>query len=499
MNKLQLLRELRRHINLSQKRSLAHEQNKTAKILMYIGSGFVLLYLVFIAIMVAMVALDSESYTSYEIIFGLAPFILVLDFLLRFIAQQTPVQLVKPYMLLPIPRYTCVEMFIISSVVSPNNFVCMAFTVPYVIMTVIFSEGFFAALAVIVAFQLLVVINSQWYMLVRTLINQNLKWWALPVVVYAVMFSPAYLQDFDELFSLFSSLGEGFAFWHPLYYLVLLLLLAAFVEVNKRVQFHFTYAESAGTEEKKLKTVSEFRLFDRYGDMGEYLKLEVKSLMRNKNMRKSFLFGSIFVIVLSLVISFTNIYDDDVYKAFWVVYTFVLYGSLMMIKIMSAEGNYIDGLMIHKENIMQLLRAKYYFYCLMLSLPFLLMLPTVFMGKYTLLSLLSMMFFTAGPVYCLLMQMAVYNRQTIPLNTKFISKGNIENNYFQVVAELLAMFAPVFIISVLKAFCGETVTYVILLLVGLVFVSAHKLWIRNIYNRFMKRRYTNMESFRATR
>ena len=203
--------------------------------------------------------------------------------------------------------------------------------------------------------------------------------------------------------------------------------------------------------------------------------------------------------MLSLVISFTDLYDDDVYKAFWVVYTFVLYGALMMIKIMSAEGNYIDGLMIHKENIMQLLRAKYYFYSMMLLLPFLLMLPTVFTGKYTLLSMLSMMSFTAGPVYCLLMQMAVYNRQTIPLNTKFISKGNIENNYFQLVAEMLAMFAPVCIISVLKALCGETVTYVILLLVGLVFVSAHKLWIRNIYRRFMKRRYANMESFRATR
>ncbi len=499
MNKLQLLRELRRHIKLSERRSLAYEQNKAAKLLMYLGGAFVLLYLVFIAIMLAVVALGAESYTSYEILFGLLPFFLVIDFLFRFLAQQTPVQLVKPYMLLPIPRYTCVEMFIISSVVSPNNFVWLAVTVPYAIMTVLFSEGFFAALAVVVAFQLLIVVNSQWYMLVRTLINQSLKWWALPVAVYAVIFSPAYLQDFDKLFSLYSALGGGFAFWHPLYYLAVLLLLAAFVEVNKRVQFHFTYNESAGTEEKKLKTVSELRLFDRYGDMGEYLKLEVKSLMRNKNMRKSFLFGTIFVVVLSLVISFTDLYDDDVYKAFWVVYTFVLYGALMMIKIMSAEGNYIDGLMIHKENIMQLLRAKYYFYSMMLLLPFLLMLPTVFTGKYTLLSMLSMMSFTAGPVYCLLMQMAVYNRQTIPLNTKFISKGNIENNYFQLVAEMLAMFAPVCIISVLKALCGETVTYVILLLVGLVFVSAHKLWIRNIYRRFMKRRYANMESFRATR
>ncbi|MGN1375444.1 MAG: DUF5687 family protein [Prevotella sp.] len=142
---------------------------------------------------------------------------------------------------------------------------------------------------------------------------------------------------------------------------------------------------------------------------------------------------------------------------------------------------------------------KYYFYSAMLIMPFILMLPTVFTGKYSILMLLSMITFSIGPVYCLLMQMAVYNRQTMPLNAKFISKGNMENNYFQVVAELLAMFCPVIFISVLKAFFSENVTFIILLVIGLIFIVFHKLWLRNIYMRFMSRRYRNMESFRATR
>ena len=171
----------------------------------------------------------------------------------------------------------------------------------------------------------------------------------------------------------------------------------------------------------------------------------------------------------------------------------------MLIKIMSPEGNYIEGLMVHKENIIQLLKAKYYFSSSMLLLPFLLMLPTVFMEKYTLLTLFSMMCFTAGPIYCLLMQMAVYNRQTIPLNTKFISKGNIENNYFQLAAELVAMFAPVIFISLSKTLFNETLAYIILLTLGIIFIAIHNLWIKNIYMRFMKRRYLNMDGFRATR
>lgn len=499
MNKLHLFRALRHHIKLAEKRSVAYEQNKVAKVLLYIGGSFVVLYLVFIAIMLALIANTSSSQTTYEFLFGLLPFFLAADFLVRFISQQTPVQLIKPYSLLPISKYTCVEMFVLSSVVSPNNLVWTAVTVPYVLMTTLFCDGFWASMGIVVSFQLLVTVNSQWYMLVRTLINQSLKWWVLPIAVYALVFSPLYCDSIDTLFDIYSSLGRGFAFWHPLHYFGLLLVLFAFIELNKRMQFHFTYLENANVEAPKMRSVSEFRMFDRFGQTGEYLKLEIKSLIRNKNMRKSFVFSTLFTIFLSLVVSFTDLYQDDFSKIFWVAYVFMLYGANTLMKIMCAEGNYIDFLAVHKENIMQLLRAKYFFYGSMLVLPFLLMLPTVFTGKHSLLALFSMMCFTAGPVYCLFMQMAVYNRQTMPLNTKFISKGNVENNYFQIVALLLAMFLPVIVISSLRTMFSENTAYLVLLVFGIAFIATYCLWIANIYRRFMKRRYVNMESFRATR
>ena len=499
MNKLHLFRALRHHIKLAEKRSVAYEQNKVAKVLLYIGGSFVVLYLVFIAIMLALIANTSSSQTTYEFLFGLLPFFLAADFLVRFISQQTPVQLIKPYSLLPISKYTCVEMFVLSSVVSPNNLVWTAVTVPYVLMTTLFCDGFWASMGIVVSFQLLVTVNSQWYMLFRTLINQSLKWWVLPIAVYALVFSPLYCDSIDTLFDIYSSLGRGFAFWHPLHYFGLLLVLFAFIELNKRMQFHFTYLENANVEAPKMRSVSEFRMFDRFGQTGEYLKLEIKSLIRNKNMRKSFVFSTLFTIFLSLVVSFTDLYQDDFSKIFWVAYVFMLYGANTLMKIMCAEGNYIDFLAVHKENIMQLLRAKYFFYGSMLVLPFLLMLPTVFTGKHSLLALFSMMCFTAGPVYCLFMQMAVYNRQTMPLNTKFISKGNVENNYFQIVALLLAMFLPVIVISSLRTMFSENTAYLVLLVFGIAFIATYSLWIANIYRRFMKRRYVNMESFRATR
>ena len=172
---------------------------------------------------------------------------------------------------------------------------------------------------------------------------------------------------------------------------------------------------------------------------------------------------------------------------------------MLLIKVMGAEGNYIDGLMVHKENILQLLHAKYYFYLALLLLPLVIMIPTVFMGKYSLLQLVATMFFGGGPVYCAFMQMAVWNKMTMPLNTKLVARANVETNWFAVIVEMLAMFSPVIFIAIVSSFCSETTSFIIMLIVGLAFIAASPYWMRNIYNRFMRVRYKNMESFRATR
>ena len=499
MNRFQLFKELRRHIKLSEKRSPVYEQNKTAKAIIYLMGGFMVVYLLFISVMFAMIANSSRTFTACEFLFGLLPFLLTADFLLRFLGQQTPAQLIKPYLLLPIPKYACVESFIMSSMVTPNNLIWLFITVPYAIMSILFSSGFWASLGFIIGFQLIIIINSQNYMLWRTLITKKIFWWIGPIIIYGAMFLIWIIKDFDAMFDSFAAVGEGVASWNILYYLGIFTILALFFFINREVQYHITYTETTESKNTQMKTVTEFRLFERFGEMGEYLKLEVKSIMRNKNMRNSFLYSTIFTIILSLIISYTDMYDGSFNSKFFMVYVFIINGAMLLVRIMGAEGNYIDGLMIHKENILQLLHAKYYFYCALLLLPLLIMIPTVFMGKYTLLMLIAMMAFTAGPVFFMLMQMAVWNKQTVPLNSKLVSKGNVETNWFAFGVEMAAMFAPVAIIFILQMFMSETATYATMLVIGLLFIATHNIWLRNIYQRFMVRRYENMESFRATR
>lgn len=502
MTIFEIFKTLRKHRKLAEKRSVSFEQNKAAKYLIWFVAAFVIIYLIFFAVMFALIANDSVTTTSVEFLFGLFPFILTLDFLFRFTAQQTPAQIVKPYVLLPLPRYACIDSFIGSSLFSGGNLIWFAMIAPYLLMSVVFSYGLWLALGILLFFWLLILFNSQWYSLVRTLINNSIAWWLLPLFVYAIIFAPAYLGShagFDKVFKFHAAIGRDFTDGSILPWSVVLVMLVAIVLVNRRVQYRHIWKELSRTERTQLRHVSRFSFLGNYGETGQYIGLEIKTILRNKNPRKGFIFATAIVLGFSLIISLTNVYDSPYMTNFWCLYNYVIYGAMMLVRVMCNEGNYIDCLMVRKENILSLLRAKYIFYSAMLLFPFLLMLPTVFAGKWSLLMLISYAVFTAGFQYFILFQLAIYNKQTIPLNTKFISKGGMENNYFQLAAEMVNFFIPLVFVSVLQTFVSTTVSYIVMLVCGLIFIATHPLWLRNIYNRMMLRRYRNMEGFRASR
>ena len=268
--------------------------------------------------------------------------------------------------------------------------------------------------------------------------------------------------------------------------------------VNRHFQFRYVYEEISKQKEKQLKKVSQFAFFNRFGIIGEYLKIELKSNLRNKTMKQRCIMSLALVVTFSSIVAYSNIYDNPMMTNFWCLYCFSIYGMTALIKIMGQEGNYISLLMTQRENILSLLKAKYWFYCVVLIIPFIIMLPAVFTGKFTLLMLFGYMLLVAGLIHFIIFQLAVYNKQTIPLQLKMTGKGNFENG-MQIVIELGALIVPGMIVGLGYLTVGLTATYIFMCVVGLAFIVTYPLWLRNIYNRMMKRRYENIEGFLASK
>lgn len=500
--RVDLFKMIWRHRKLAEKRNLSFQQNKAAKYVMWGMTIFGFVYLCFIAILLSLAANDSRSYTPVEFVCGTIPFILVLDFFSRFAVQEIPAQLIKPYVLLPISKYSCIDNFIGTTLLSGYNFSWFAFLVPYILMSVVFSSGVWASLGILFFFWLLILVNTQWYHIARTLINDSALWWILVGVVYAIMAMPWYLGKharIDHLFDFYTNMGRFITDGSLLPYLVPVALLILLISINRHIQYSHILSELMHLEKTNLHRVNKLSFFERFGQTGLYLQLEVKTLLRNKNPRKSFITSVSVVLMFSALLSFTDIYDSGAMVSFLGCYNFVVFGAVVLTRIMCNEGNYIDCLMVHQENILSLLKAKYLFYCAMLLVPFLLMIPTVIVGKWSLLMLLAYAVFTAGFQYFILFQMAVYNKQTLPLNTKYISKAGMENNYRQLAVTMGCLFVPSIIITTLNGFMSEQQVYASMLVVGAVFIATSKLWLRNIYNRMMRKKYQLLEGFQSSR
>ena len=497
MNKIQLFRLLRQNKKLSEKRNVMFEANQYGKFFAYLGLAFFFVYFLGIGTFLGWVAATEDE---QQMVFFILPFLLILDFGMRFMSQQTPVMMVKPYMLIPISKYAAVDSFLISLLFDSGNFMWWSLFLPYTFICVCGSMTLLQGLGMLLLLHLMILVNSQWYLLVRTLVNRSMFWWALPAVVYGSLILPLFLlsnKAVDKLFDqVFDFIGEWAFTWTA--FLVCLVLFVVLFFLNRRLQMHLIYAEISKQEKTNLKRVSEFSALNRFGQIGEYLKLEIKSTMRNKAIRTRFIQGVAIITMLSLMIAYTDTYTSNFARNIWCLYCFVFFGAVNLVKIMGPEGNYIDLLMVHRENILTLLRAKYYFYCAIVLLPFLLLLPPIISGKFSLLMILAYLFITTGPEYFLLFQLAIWNKQTLPLNDKITGKNQFENK-LQLIIELVVFFVPVALVLILQAIFSEDIAFIIMIVIGLAFTIAEPYWMRNIYHRMMQHRYENLDGFHSTR
>ncbi len=485
-------RLLSHHRFLAERRSPLFASNRAAKWTMAATGLLLVAYLVFIAVLMAVSVKDERGHTALEFFMGISVFVMIADFLGRFFLQNTPSHLVKPYVLLPIPTHVLINSFVLRSLFSPACVIWLFLFLPYCLMAVVFPYGFVPALSFLLLWWILIMVDSQWYAIVRTLVIGNMLWWLLSIAVGVLLFLPWLLSgNIDHMMDFYASIGSFLDEGSFLPHLAALALLILLIVINSKIQYHAVWTELTKQERQTFHTLTGLATLNKYGLVGEYLKLEVRSLLRNKGPKKLFLSATAIVVFISLLITLSTVYDDAFMTNFWCIYDFIVYGGMLLTRTMSYERNYVSCLMVHKESLLSLLTAKYYFACLLMVVPFVMMLPMIVIGKWSLLMVMSYAVFTAGVQYFLLMQIAVYNKQRLPLNEKFI--GNSNTNYVIMLLMILAFVIPMFLINILQSALTERVSWCVMMAIGGGFIATHHLWIKNIYNRIMKNKYSLTE------
>ena len=424
-------------------------------------------------------------------------YVMAADFLIRFMAQPSVSQEIKPYLLMPVKRKRLIGTLLIKSGLDGFNFFWFFVYVPFAFLTIIRFYGFGGMFLYLLGMWLIFVFNNYWYLICKLLLGEKTLWLLLPVCVFGALGAAEFLTDGLPISRFTMDLGEGFIEGNPLSFLIVLACIGVMFFINLKFQQRMIYNEISKKEDTKIKRVSEYKFLDKYGEVGEYIRLEIKLITRNKTVKTQFRMGLIVMFAFSFLLAFTDVYDGSMSR-FICLYNYAVLPIMTLGQVMSFEGNYIDGLMSRKESIFNLLRAKYYLTNLILLVPFLIMMIPIAKGKITFLTAIAYLIFVAGFVFFILLQLAVYNTRTLPLNANLM-KGNKGGNWIQSLIMSFSFFLPFMIESTLLLFFSQEITNIIFIIIGGGFILTHNLWIKNIYKRFMKRRYKNMEEFRASR
>lgn len=473
------------------------EKNRFAKFLLAFNVAFWAAYLIFIGVMLYL-ALSEEAphMEPYHLLNSGLPIILLLDFLVRFL-MQVPAQEVKPYLLLPVPRHKVVNLYLLRAGLNGFNLFWLFLFVPFSLLSVTRFYGLTGVLLYNLGVVLLMVANAYWSVLARSFIRQSAVWMLLPAGVYGVMALLEFLPDTGWTGRFFMDLGEGYILGSPLAFGLTLVCIGGLFLLNSRMQERFIFQELGRVEDKNVR-ISNYRFLDGYGLTGEYIRLELKLMFRNKVPKRQFWMFIVCMAFFAMML-YLDTYEGSMMNNFVMVYCFGLLGLMTLSTIMSSEGNYIDGLMVRQESIRELLHAKYYTQCALLVIPFLMTLPSAILtDTVTLTTLLGYLSFTMGCTFPMMMQLAVYNNRTINLNASAMQKSG-GNSAYQTLIVGCSLGVPLIVTGILQAFTDADTTYLILLLMGLPGIALHKWWIENIYRRFRQRRYANMEGFRNTR
>ncbi len=492
-------RLISRHQYLHAHRHPMFEKNMFVKVFSYIFVAFWAVYLMMLAFFVYEMY-SNEAIEAFDVVDGNMIFLLAIDFFIRFGMQETPAQDVHSYKLMPIPIRFLLDVFLVRMGLSTYNFFWFFFLLPFGLLAVLQFYGVIGLLSYLLGWWLLFVINSMWYLICRTFVNRNVYFIIVPIVIYALLiyFGLYYDPSYQWLFVAGIWIGRLFVTCNPLMYLLSFSVIVPFYLINRKLQYSSVYKEISKSEKVKKYKSAEMHLLEKFGIIGEYLKIEMLSIVRNSVIRKQFLTAFYCTLAFCLLFAFTDMYDElPLMKIYICVYCFSCFSIMTLTVILCAEGNYIDGLMSRKESILSLLKAKYYFNCFLMLMPMLISLFPISRGKLTIEEALACAFFTSGAVMPFLFQLAAYNDASINLNQRITKSGRSTKT--QIIFSSFALFFPMLLMYVMVAFLGEQLASVCMIVIGGIGTLLHPLWLRNIYHRFMKNRYNIMDGFRNSR
>ena len=493
------IQTLHKHFYLSGRRNKIWQANNVAKYLYYVLAIFLCAYFVWIGCELADLTI-KDNLGGYRFIYALMPIFLFIDYLFRYTTDHRLLMHIRPYLLLPLPKHSYTDYLILRQLIVFKNVNLLFICIPFGLKTVIPELGATAMIGYTAGLYLFFLINGQFFQFTQVLTARGLRYWLIPILTYlSIAIITIFFPSPQSYLHRWAEIGNAMIRGEIWIYAVMILLLIGMILLNRNVLEHRILQEQyTAAPDKHDKNSINLTIFDRFNQIGEFLKLEIWSIFRNKRIRLIFIFNTLGIFLFSLITAIDP--ESDMVKSNgFLYYSFITYGLSSLSRIMCYEGNYYECLLMHRNSIQNLLLAKYYLYTTLLLIPLLAFLPIALIGKISFWTILSYALFAAGVAYRILFQMAIYNKVTLSMQATHTGK-NANTNYMQLIVTLATIISP-FPITALGTWClnQPIITNTLLSLLGIIFIATHRRWIIGISMKMKGNQYDQLEGFQKSR
>ena len=490
---------LHTHFSRSDRRAKIWQANNVAKYFYYVLAVFLYAYIAWIGCELARLTI-TDNLGGYRVIYVLLPFLLFFDYLFRYTTDHRLLMHIRPYLLLPLPKHCYTDYLILRQLIHFKNANILFLCVPFGIKTVIPELGVTAMIGYTASIYLLLLINGQFFQLTQVLTARGVCYWLIPILTYlflatSIFFFPSPLKYIDRWAEIGNTMiqGDVRVYTAMALLLILMILLNRYVLERRIHQEQYTI-----TQKESDKNSFKLTFLDRFNQTGEFLKLETRSIFRNKRPRLVFVLNTAAIFFFSLSITI-NPEPELIQTNAFIYYSFIIYGLSSLSRIMCYEGNYFECLLMQRNSIQNLLLAKYYFYVALLPIPLLAFLPAILIGKVSLWTIMSYALFAAGVSYRILFQMAVYNKVTFSMQATHTGK-NVNTNYIQIIVTIITIISPFPITALGTWWLNQPIlSNTILSILGIIFITTHRRWISSISRKMKDNQYDQLEGFQRSR
>ncbi len=413
-----------------------------------------------------------------------------IDLIVRFLMQELPTLSIQPYLTLPIKKSQLLHYPLLRSITSFFNVFAFLLIFPFFIKNICFSFSFPFCIVWIITMLSLIGANN----FLNFTIKKNFAKRPFVALLFICVLGLVLYLDFAKIFSVSKYFITVVFFMTRNIYLILFPVFLFALSYYIAYDFLKRNAYIEDAQQGTKRNLMGLSFFDKYGEIGQLISLEIKMVLRNKRPKSLLIIGCVFFLYGFIFYKKENMGNDLILSMAGLLLPSMFslnYGQLVF----SWESSYFDSIMTNRISISNYIKSKYVFYIIASVFAYLLILPYGFINYKIALINTAFFFFNIGITSMIVLYGSTFNTSYIDVGKSQLMnyQGTGAKQYIVVIP---VMGIPFLIYLLFKTFGAFDFYYYTIAIIGITGIILNKYLLQIIESQFLKRKYKMALGFR---